>query len=535
MYAARTDRMLSRWRSADVGLACTVIVAGLWLANLATGPLLHWDSLLYHLRAVKWADAYPAVPGLANLYGPLGFNSAGELYGGLLTAGPWGHFSHHVASSSLMFGALIPCLAALFSLRNSTAPTPAVLVALFFLAPVVALMRKDLVPSFSTDLPMTLAMMAVAVAMYGYLCQPPKDSKEAAYSVITIATLLALGVCLKFSTVIFAAAAWLLVVAIWLRRDGNASKHRWRVVAAAAAIVVGMGTSWMVRGIVLSGYPIFPSTVASAPVEWRAPVEHARAEFAFIVHSGRLTATRLGVTPGIEQFSGWFPHWLPRLVREAPFDVLVPAFLAILGLIVYFRLTKRTSPRRDVSNGWLVLIPTAPALAAWMIIAPEPRYVMYLFWTIAAVCWAQNVRAAEPAAASRRIAVTMAATAVVAAMSATVVMPILERRDQHPLRAVLAGNFSRTPIGDETTAPTSPTLEPFVTASGMVLQVPVNSGGRCGDGPLLCTPNPAKNLRLRDPGNLGRGFVVDGEWQMETWPYDWHPHFLRAWRALERR
>jgi hypothetical protein len=96
---------------------------------------------------------------------------------------------------------------------------------------------------------------------------------------------------------------------------------------------------------------------------------------------------------------------------------------------------------------------------------------------------------------------------------------------------VLAGNISRTPIGLATTAPPTPPLERFVTDSGLELWVPRQTGGRCLDAPLLCTPNPARNLRLRDPRDVAHGFVVDGAWQMADWPYDWIPRFLAAWRA----
>ena len=79
-----------------------------------------------------------------------------------------------------------------------------------------------------------------------------------------------------------------------------------------------------------------------------------------------------------------------------------------------------------------------------------------------------------------------------------------------------------------------PEITPYRTRSGLLLNT-APADGRCWDAPLPCTPNPAPNLRLRDSTNLSRGFMVDGAWQMENWPYDWQPRFLETWRKSRSR
>src|SRR5205807_510135 len=161
---------------------------------------------------------------------------------------------------------------------------------------------------------------------------------RSAYRLVAVTLLLGLAVSLKFSAAVFAAGAWLVVVGVWRSRRRADSTLSWKPVVGSAAVAGAIVVSWMMRGIVLSGYPIFPTPVGAAHVEWRAPLEHAEAEYAFIVHSTRMTALQLGEIPGLERAAVWFPRWLPRLVFEAPFDVLVPSIAAVAGLIAYGRL-----------------------------------------------------------------------------------------------------------------------------------------------------------------------------------------------------
>jgi hypothetical protein len=41
----------------------------------------HYDTAFYHLNAVEWANAYPAVPGIVNLHGRLAYNSSFHMFG----------------------------------------------------------------------------------------------------------------------------------------------------------------------------------------------------------------------------------------------------------------------------------------------------------------------------------------------------------------------------------------------------------------------------------------------------------------------
>ena len=64
----------------------------------------------YHVQAVKWAKAYPVVPGIANLHGPLAFNNSSFLYDAMVDSGWWEGRGYHVANAVLLHGAVIQSL-----------------------------------------------------------------------------------------------------------------------------------------------------------------------------------------------------------------------------------------------------------------------------------------------------------------------------------------------------------------------------------------------------------------------------------------
>jgi hypothetical protein len=178
------------------------------------------------------------------------------------------------------------------------------------------------------------------------------------------------------------------------------------------------------------------------------------------------------------------------------------------------------------------MLPLGCAIAAWFRVAPEPRYIAPLAWSCAALCLVQAFRCSRFALAPGR---GLVALVVALGVSPLIVNPLLEWHrspDVGPVRALVRANVKIPPPGHWLEPPRPlPALKAFQTRSGLVLNVPDGPAARCWDAPLPCTTNPAPNLRLRVPGRLDGGFVVDGPWEMQSWPEPWRPRYLAAWRA----
>jgi len=517
------------WRDRR-GLALSIAVVGLWVSNLAMDSIaLHGDSVGYHLQSIRWAREAAIMPGLANLHGPLGFTSGSTLYHALMQATPWGDFAHHIGTSTLVIVLMAQGMTAISRIRKSDS-IPANSLFDLCLLPAAFTLANHNVTSVTTDVPVMAVMLAAFSTFYRYITRDDRNSDSAAYDVVAAATLLTLGVCFKFSTAVVAGLSWILVIGLWVSASGALEPRRWKPVIWATVISTGFFAAWITRSIVLSGYPVFPNTFGALQVPWRVPFEHALAEYEFIVHSGRATTDLLGAVPGIEQFSIWFPRWLPRLVQEDLFHIVVPGLFAAISYLAYLLLVRNTCLRVALARGWLPLAPLGPGIVAWFVVAPEPRYLQYLFWTVAAVCFAQMIRALmhRQDAFNARVVVGIC---LALSLAPLIVNPIRAKPHLSFTESIITANLNRVPIGPRT-ATAVPAGTTFVTRSGLELFVPEGTHRHCFNAPQPCTPNPAPNLRLLRADDPASGFMVEGPWEMIGWPYDWLPNLLTELRNI---
>ncbi|MGH7540372.1 MAG: LIC_10190 family membrane protein, partial [Gemmatimonadota bacterium] len=278
--ARRHDWAVDR-RSA---LPCLLILLpiSVWMAGIAMESVQNWDAGLYHVQAIKWIESYPAVPGLVNLFGPLAFNNSSFLYDALLDSGPWEDRAYHVANGLLVLALAAQAVSgAVHLLRRGNRGRPRHVFDLLLLGPAVAMVRVETIASYVTDVSTVLVLLAALSAWYALLTDPGKEGRERAYAAVVVGALLAAAVCLKLSTALFVAIAWPLAVVSWLATARPNRRLAVRTLAWATALGIALVGSWMGRGIVTSGYPLFPHRLAAAPVEWRAPAEHADAERAY--------------------------------------------------------------------------------------------------------------------------------------------------------------------------------------------------------------------------------------------------------------
>jgi hypothetical protein len=505
----------------------------LWVANLALAPVTQWDTTLYHMQGVRWARTYPVVPGLANLFGPLGFNNGTFLYDALVDAVPAFGRGWHFATSLLIaaFGAQVITAAVRFPRTRS--PHNAFALPLLLLA--AALAVSDFVSSYVTHVPAGILIIVSSWSAYGALCTTERGRRERAYDLLVAVVLATAAVATKTSAAVFAAGLAAVAAYVSVSGVGGLAADGRRAVRWGIGFVLAMGGAFVARGIVLSGYPLFPTPVLRVPVGWAVPLEHARAEYEFVVHSARATTRNLDfITGRREGLAAWIGDWWAAVLAH-PYDLLVPVALAgVLGFAVLLLLVWRA--RRGGGTemrhaGWLVLLPPSGALVAWFSLAPMPHYGGPFVWTIAAVLIAQAVQLLPIDARSARRVLGVALALAALPLLTGDRLELLEAAPAEYPRRFLERHAALPDAGyrfDQNRP--QRTLRDYRTSSGLLLRVPDGSLARCWDAPLPCTPNPAPNLELREPGNVAGGFMVEGGWQMSPWPQEWRPDLLPAIR-----
>lgn len=524
-----------RWRRV-LPLAGVVLVAASWVADRALLPVTAYDSGMYHIPVIEWTHAFPVVPGLANLHGRLAFNNSSLLFAALVDVGPWAGRSNHVVNGLFLVAILARILVRAFRFPSAHGPDRArSIFDLALLAPIVAMvLRPFFLSSFTTDVAAAVVLLVAVSILFGRLVrreETPGAAAATAFDGFAAMVLLAVAVCFKLSVAVFAVAAW-SVGAYLLRRAGRTARGpSGRALGWAIGLCGALALTWLARGVILSGYPAYPSTFAAFPVPWRVPVEQAEAELAWIRHFAR-TYYRGGIpfAPETVLHWNWLGPWAASLLsnEDANWQVVLP--LALVGALPLVSGVGRVwgwgRVSRPAAAGWLLLLPLAVGAAFWFMTAPRPVFGFPLFWLLSALLVAQVLGAWGGGRA--------AGAPVLVAGLLVGVLPIVREaraallRGPDPIAQVVRALFV-APGPDHGFHPTPPPeLETFVTGSGLRLYVPKDDN-RCMDAPLPCTPHPAPNLRLRRPGELGAGFVTDGEWRALRWPSPWN-WFLEDWK-----
>ncbi len=485
-----------QWRSwaanrgaAILALAGILVALAWWMALHTTFQPGIYDSGLYHLNAIRWANTYPAVPGLVNLHGRLGFNCSFFLYAAMLNAGPFVHRCHHLATGALFLMSFVPCLWGWQALFRRGVPARAEhLYYAFFSAPLaVWAMNTDFAASPTPD----VAVFLIGVVIGGELIQllpsaadggvPVMEQGAAAYRVLVVLLLAVAGLTLKLSFFGLGGAAALLAGAAFFWRPEWRVAGRQLIVRAFAVGLLVM-VPWMARGIILSGYVAYPAGIGSLPVDWKASARQVAAEAGWIKSWARLPYVNYQrVLAGWD----WVGPWSFDLVQQHRFDVVLPSLItaAMLALAVFLGLRARASrPRHD----WLFLTVPAACLVFWFFTAPAPRFAGACFWM-------------------------MAIGAVLT------LRPWVRPGFWRPAALLLVGgswvlhashaDFRRGPPRDIGPAMTVP-MKIRTTDSGLGIYVPEDEHqDRCWDAPLPCAPKFRADLRLRDPADLSKGFT----------------------------
>lgn len=518
------NQLHATWR--NVPAVTTLLVVGLWMADWAAGRCLTFDSGLYHIPAVHWAKTYPLVPGLGNLQDQLAFNSSTLLYAAMTGIGTWSGKSNHLANGLLVFVFMVQVVLSGFrGMSPRKHPSEPWMFDVLLAVSLVTVVVAGDISSLSTDVAPAIVLLVAGSLLYRWLTTLDAGPFDDAYNTLVLMPLLCLAVCLKETAVVFSSITFVIMVGLMWKRPKPAIVLR--ALWCAGTLTVVLGVSWMLRSIVLSGYPFYPNPIASASVEWRLPLELARAQTAWVT-----AYARQSVEPGL----AWLRPWWSASTHGPDLFLfliwlLIPSALALAAGAGYLVAARRFPPNRATRRGWLLGLPIAAGIAFWFFKIPSPRFGFYIFWMAAALTVEQLVRV-FPAATQLRFRPGLAAAAIVLA-SLTVFL-------QRPTGWIdPAYGFLKGIVHSAIIAPTRrggiyslPTaqLTVYQTDSGLKLLVPVNDR-RCWDAPLPCTPHPAPDLIQKT--RFGRPeFVTQGPWEQVNWPFP-QSDFLPWFRAHE--
>ena len=454
-------------------------VATAWFALQALGGPRNGDSGLYHVPTITWHLAHRLPPGLGNLAAPFAYNQSFFLWAALLERGPLPGRGTHVGNTLLVVALLARVCLGLSRLvrRRRCTPADAVYGALL---PGVLLVGRDInLTSPSPDIAVYTLGIVLAVEFLRFLTEGRRFADLAA-----LAVLVACAPPLKLSLGGLAATTAIVAGIAWLRSSPHGTGIGRAAAVLGAIALVGPGV-WMLRGVVVSGYPLYPATLFGTGVDWAVPYDTVVAEAKLIRYWNGVEGwwTMLWRDPG------WLVRWLPTLdwLRA---DVLVPLGIAAAALLAGGVQTAMR-PRSARALPAIVVLPTLGSIAYCIAAAPRARYGASAYWVLAV----ESLWLALPASVLE--AGHTRARRIVAVLALVLAAVFLQRADGLPLVPELR-DFEPHVRG---------TATPYTLPSGLVVNDP-GPGMQCWEAALPCSPFHNDALRLRRPDDLASGFTV---------------------------
>lgn len=349
--------------------------------NTTTQAIVHYDVGYYYLQTIRWTTTFPIVPGLGNLFLNLGFNQSPFLVASLFDSlGPhlWGYSLLGGVlpwiGLSLSIFALLQGLCALLEFRGPLEPIEK---AYLISSPawIYTLLTVN-ISSNSPDIPSACLQIHMFLCFASFLAAKDNVSLRGAF--VTLLILAALSLSVKLNSAFLVATMGVLALAVLIVRCGPEILFS-KQLLFAALMGAAIFFPWVLRGIVISGYPFFPSSALGVPVSWKVPRAAVSHFYDITVYWGRQPYYDL---EKVRSGFAWVPEWLQRNWRltdqfERPL-ILTAAWTSLLVILTW----RKKDLRKNLVRLFVLVVPVAVSLVMWFLTAPDPRYLGSITWLL---------------------------------------------------------------------------------------------------------------------------------------------------------
>ena len=370
--AVRAVRKRGRAHLTFPGRALALLMALFigWGVVIARGGVRVYDTGTYHIQAMRWIKDYGVVPGLANLFPQLGYNSAWHVFCGLLDHGMFGQGrSYHVAGLLVFVYFLAFCMEG-YELLAAGRSSPSVFLRLLgFIA--ITYYYSDFLASLGTDMLAAVLVHHAVVRTSEVMEDRPLGNardgvSEHQRTLVLVTAVTVFAVTVKLSVL----PCLLLPCLIWFRlRDA-----RVRTLLPCLGIALFLGLPFLARNYVLTGYVVYPQTQLDIfHCDWKVPADDVKmmtdyiGEFAICgAHHLDIRAMNAGT-----KLLTWYTSW--RGKRR------VPWLLSWAALGLGSCLLTLVGRLKVIGSDWLgnsgVLGVIVAGTVFCLMTAPEPRFL----------------------------------------------------------------------------------------------------------------------------------------------------------------
>ena len=306
--------------------------------------------------------------------------------------------------------------------------------------------------------------------MYQFIFQEGKNG-------ITILILILLGVVFKISFSIMAAAVFVI---LFYRMDYWRKLFQSKKQIITLSLFLVFGLIWVVRGVILSGYPFFPHHSFGISVDWQMDKTEVK------LLSSEMLNHSIGLRNSDDIINkkkvkhDWIKTRL--LVQHRRVETLYPLMLGCFGIL--YLLIKRKNIFRLILFNFPALI----QMLIWYYLIPINRFVCFAFWWFGAgigqfLLWDLDKKIGKK---------LLPAIVLLIGFSFHVIDFLGQKKSVFRL-----DTHNSIPM---------PLIDTYITNNGLQLFVPRN-GNQCWNAPIPCTPDPDSTLKLIKKGEFKGGFM----------------------------
>lgn len=460
---------------------------------------MNYDSGLYHLNSIRWANEHHIIKGIGNLHVRLGLNQLFFLYAASLNFHPFlNDYAFHASNSFLyaVFASSMILSGTFFDLF---------LLFLFFYIPMPYYWIANPTPDIASTLLQLFAFWYFVEAVYF-----KSNSSDKSHLISLTAILTAILVTVKLSNVLFAFGLGFITIIFYKKHPFD--KLGKKVIAKSFTFIGLFVCLWILRGYIQTGYPLFPSDKFVIKFDWTVPKSLAN-YMENCVYCGSRTNGQI-VDPKhpifIEKWA-WLDAWIKwnffdekeYLSEDIKTDLVTITILIffpmilfnwgigsitlfVLGIAFFGIWLRAMFIQKELFSKtnyiFYILLVAFASICFWFFVAPEVRFAngIFIIFFISALLLVKTAYY-EPSYHISKIAYIKKVLPIL-----TILLFIWAFYLGFSVNAFhLDGMIKLNKVPMKT----------FITDSGIKLLVPTLSD-QCWDSDLPSTPEPKKNLAL---------------------------------------
>ena len=450
------------------------LLLALYLANLTLAGIGNYDSALYHLGIVRYLSESPIIPGLANIHSRFGFASTTYNLGAFFEGGLWSVNGFRLANGFVLLFLIIECSSRLR--RSVSASTTPGSILLILATPVIlSIAAKDPWEYVSSPSPDLSAAIVVIIA---FAYQLDSFSTWSSIDIAVAVSVAALAA--TFRPLNLFALGIISIVAIF-RYFRQPESRKTILIGAIPGISIIF--TFVLRNIIITGYPIYPGTITLGHPRWQLPSMVAKSDLEIIGQWAR------GMHPLFS--TSWF---MPVLNQSKQDFYPMAVFLVVTVLLIHLNVLKLVPLAPELRRATVLgSVMIGGSFFIWLIGAPTPRFGWGILYSFSIFPLAILLVSQQEAAKNYSKYILVGIFSVLLAQTSWVPLQHGKAMIQLSNRGLPNGFIDIT----------EPDTAPFKTRSGLVLYTPDDGGDWCYRMPL-CTPYPNPNINeIRIWGRTG--------------------------------